>query len=49
MPKSIRNQYQYFTKANISKLRKNGYRRKFTSLDKGIKLYVHNYLLKKYI
>jgi len=49
MPKNIRSQYQYFTKANIKKLRKHGYKKKFTSLEKGIKSYINNYLLKKYI
>lgn len=49
MPKNIRSQYQYFTKANVKKLRKHGYKRKFTSLEKGIKSYINNYLLKKYI
>lgn len=49
MPESIRSQYQYFTKANINKLRKSGYNKEFTSLEKGIKSYIHNYLLKKFI
>lgn len=49
MPENIRNQYQYFTKANINKLRKSGYNKEFTSLEKGIRSYVHNYLLKKFI
>ena len=49
MPKNIRSQYQYFTKANMSKLRKHGYKKEFTSLERGIKSYINNYLLNKYI
>jgi len=46
MPDSIRNQYQYFTEADISKLRKAGYKKKTTSLEDAIKDYVQNYLQK---
>ena len=46
-PKSIRNQYQYFTKANISKLRKIGYKNDFFSLEEGIEDYIKNFLIKK--
>jgi ADP-L-glycero-D-manno-heptose 6-epimerase len=45
MPDSIRNQYQYFTQADITKLRKAGYRKKITSLENAIKDYVENYLI----
>ncbi len=45
-PLSIRNQYQYFTKANVQKLREVGYKRDFTSLEDGIKDYITNYLNK---
>jgi len=44
MPDSIRNQYQYFTQANITKLRKAGYEKQITSLEDAIKDYVQNYL-----
>jgi ADP-L-glycero-D-manno-heptose 6-epimerase len=44
MPDSIRNQYQYFTQANITKLRKAGYKKQITSLENAIKDYVQNYL-----
>jgi ADP-L-glycero-D-manno-heptose 6-epimerase len=44
MPASIRNQYQYFTQADISKLRKAGYKKQITSLEDAIKDYVRNYL-----
>ncbi len=43
-PKNIRNQYQYYTKAEISKLRKVGFKDKFFSLEDGINDYVNNYL-----
>ena len=44
MPDSIRNQYQYFTRAEISKLREAGYEKEITSLEDAIKDYVQNYL-----
>ena len=44
-PDCIRNQYQYYTKANIDKLRNAGYKKPFTSLEDGVKDYVRNYLL----
>ncbi len=46
MPESIRSQYQYFTEADIAKLRKAGYDKKTTSLEDAIKDYVQNYLQK---
>lgn len=46
MPESIRNQYQYFTQADIDKLRKVDYNKKTTSLEDAIKDYVQNYLMK---
>ena len=39
-PINIRKHYQYFTKANINKLRKYGYRKKFKSIEEGIKLFI---------
>ena len=44
-PKNIREQYQYFTKANIKKLRNTGYKEKFFSLEDGIKDYIRNHLI----
>lgn len=44
MPDSIRNQYQYFTQADISKLRNSGYDRQISPLEDAIKDYVQNYL-----
>ncbi len=50
MPESTRNQYQYFTQADITKLRKAGYKNQITSLEDAIKDYVRNYLQKdKYL
>jgi ADP-L-glycero-D-manno-heptose 6-epimerase len=46
MPESIRNQYQYFTQADITKLRKAGYKKEITVLEDAIKDYVQNYLEK---
>jgi ADP-L-glycero-D-manno-heptose 6-epimerase len=46
MPDSLKNKYQYRTNANISKLRKMGYEKPFTTLDGGIEDYVKNYLRK---
>ena len=46
MPESIRNQYQYFTQADITKLRKAGYKKQITLLEDAIKDYVQNYLQK---
>ena len=44
MPEDIRNTYQYFTEANMKKLRNAGYREEFYSLEAGIDDYVRNYL-----
>tara|TARA_B100001564_G_C20642239_1_gene672708 strand:- start:787 stop:1743 length:957 start_codon:yes stop_codon:yes gene_type:complete len=44
-PKNIREQYQYYTKANIKKLRNAGYKRNFFSLEDGIKDYIRNHLI----
>lgn len=38
-PEDIRDQYQYFTKAEMKKLRDAGYKKPFTSLSTGIKSY----------
>ena len=46
MPDSVRNQYQYFTQADITKLRNAGYNKEVTSLEDAIKDYVQNYLQK---
>lgn len=46
-PKDIREKYQYFTEANMSKLRSIGYKTEFTSLEDGVKEYVQQYLMKE--
>lgn len=46
MPESIRNQYQYFTEADITNLRKTGYDQETTPLEDAVKDYVRNYLQK---
>ena len=46
MPESIRNQYQYYTCADITNLRKAGYNKETTPLEDAIKDYVQNYLQK---
>jgi len=45
-PKDIRDNYQYFTEADMNKLKSIGYAKPFTSLENGISDYVKNYLSK---
>lgn len=48
-PIDIREKYQYYTQANMEKLRSAGYSLHFTSLEDGVDDYVKNYLVgKKY-
>ena len=44
MPEDIREKYQYFTEANMQKLKAAGYTEEFYSLEKGVNDYVRNYL-----
>jgi len=44
MPEDIRDKYQYFTEANMQKLRNAGYTDAFYSLEEGVGDYVRNYL-----
>lgn len=46
MPPALRSKYQYFTQAEMGKLRAAGYTRAFTSLEDGIREYVQGYLAK---
>lgn len=46
-PEDIRDKYQYFTEATMTKLKKAGYDKKITSLEDGVMDYVTNYLAKK--
>ncbi|QQS51940.1 MAG: ADP-glyceromanno-heptose 6-epimerase [Bacteroidota bacterium] len=43
-PEDIRDKYQYFTEARMTKLQAAGYTKAFTSLEQGIGDYVKNYL-----
>ncbi|MGB9591543.1 MAG: ADP-L-glycero-D-mannoheptose-6-epimerase, partial [Candidatus Kryptoniota bacterium] len=45
MPHVIREKYQYYTCADISKIISSGYSRKNTPLDLAVEDYVKNYLL----
>lgn len=45
IPEDIRDKYQYFTEANMSKLIEQGYTVPFHSLEEGVTDYVKNYLL----
>jgi ADP-L-glycero-D-manno-heptose 6-epimerase len=44
-PVDIRDKYQYFTEANMQKLKNAGYKKSFTSLEEGVSDYVKNYLV----
>lgn len=46
-PEDIRNKYQYFTQADMSKILRAGYKEKFYSLEDGIDEYVKQFLLNK--
>lgn len=46
MPEDIREKYQYFTEANMDKLKKAGYTAPFYTLEQGVGDYVRNYLSK---
>lgn len=45
MPPSIRDQYQYYTCAEMDKIRRAGYDNPIASIENGIKDYIQNYLL----
>ena len=44
-PEDIRDKYQYFTEANMAKLRSIGYDKPFKTLAEGVEDYVENYLI----
>lgn len=44
LPESLKDRYQYFTQADIQKLRDAGYDKPFTSLEEGVAQYIQNYL-----
>jgi hypothetical protein len=45
MPEAIRDKYQYFTQANLARLRAAGYAAPVTSLEDAVSDYVRNYLV----
>lgn len=47
MPDPLKSKYQYFTQADISKLRKAGFDRPFTPLEQGVQKYVSTYLARR--
>lgn len=47
LPENLAGKYQYFTEANLEKIKKAGYSNKINSLENGVTDYVRNYLLKK--
>ncbi len=47
MPEDLRGRYQYYTKADMEKLKKAGYTEEFYSLEDGVMDYVENYLMKE--
>ncbi len=44
-PEDIRGNYQYFTEADMSKLKNAGYPHAFTTLEKAVEDYIQNYLV----
>ena len=46
IPEQLRDKYQYFTKAEMGKLRESGYGAEFMDLEAGAKDYVQEYLSK---
>lgn len=47
MPETLRAKYQYYTEANMDKLRKVGYKEAFCTLEEGILDYARNFLAKE--
>ena len=45
MPEVLRGKYQYFTQADVAKLRASGYGRAMTPLSESVRDYVQNYLV----
>ena len=45
LPDHLADKYQYFTEANLDKIKKAGYTQKLSSLEEGVTDYVKNYLL----
>lgn len=49
MPEKLRNKYQYYTQAEMNKLKTSGYPYTFLNLEDGVKDYVQNYLSKDFL
>lgn len=49
MPEKLRNKYQYYTKAEMGKLRAAGYDKPFMDLEAGARDYVQNHLDKEFL
>jgi ADP-L-glycero-D-manno-heptose 6-epimerase len=47
LPEHLHEKYQYFTEANINKIKKGGFNLPITTLEDGITDYVKNYLFGK--
>jgi len=47
LPDHLAEKYQYFTEANLTKIKSAGYKKAITSLEDGVSDYVKNYLLGK--
>jgi ADP-L-glycero-D-manno-heptose 6-epimerase len=45
MPETLKGKYQYFTQAEMSKLRATGYTRPFTNLEDAVTDYIRSYYL----
>ncbi len=48
MPENLKGKYQYFTEANMEKMKNAGYNKPITPLADSVKDYVQNYLMKEY-
>lgn len=48
MPENLKNSYQYFTQADMQKLRQAGYTEPFTTLEQGVKDYIQNYMMQPF-
>ena len=46
-PMDIRDKYQYFTEADMTRIRNAGYKEEFYSLEEGVETYVKNFLIDK--
>lgn len=46
MPEELKGKYQYFTEADVSRLRAAGYQAPFTELEEGVRRYVQDFMAK---